>query len=373
MIDMTTEYIEAKHLKDVQKTMMTCTFCGFCKSVCPVFEDIGWDSSVARGRIIQSYGLLQKELPADPSVVENIYQCTTCKDCERRCPSSIEVVDVVERCRKDLVENGIMLPQHRRVVENILTYGNPYGEKKSVVETLGLKPRNAEVGYFVGCTSAYRNRNIADATLSILKKLGEDFTLVDESCCGSVMQRVGWNDEDVVAIMEKNVKAVEDTGVDEMIFSCAGCYRMFKEEYPKFVKVNFKVRHVSEFLADKDLKLAPLKKTVTYHDPCHLGRHCHVYDAPRKVLATIPDVNFREMARYADTARCCGGGGGVRSAYPDLSGKVAGRRVAEAEFAELLVTACPFCVNNLKVGKDAIGSKVEIKDLVEIVDPLLSG
>jgi Fe-S oxidoreductase len=187
------------------------------------------------------------------------------------------------------------------------------------------------------------------------------------------MQRVGWNEKDLVALMEKNVKAIEDTGVDEAVFSCAGCYRMFKEEYPKFVKVGFKVRHVSEFLAERELNLAPLKRTVTYHDPCHLGRHCHVYDAPRKVLAEIPGAYFKEMARHGDTARCCGGGGGVRSAYPELSAKVAGRRVAEAEFAELLVTACPFCVNNLKVARDEIGSKVEIKDLVEIIDPLLSG
>lgn len=366
------DVIEAQHLKHELKTMMTCTYCGFCKSVCPVFEDLGWDPSVARGRIILSYGLLQKEIPADASVVESLYQCTTCKDCERRCPSSIEVVDVVESARKDLVANDIMLPQHRKVIENIQRYGNPYGEQRSVLETFGAKPRSAEVGYFIGCTSAYRNRRIADATLSILNKTGADFTLVDEVCCGSVMQRVGWNEEDLVSLMERNVKAIEDAGVDEMIFSCSGCYRMFKQEYPKHVDVSFKVRHVSEFLADADLSLASLKKRATYHDPCHLGRHSGVYDAPRKVLARIPDLEFREMPRAKDTARCCGGGGGVRSAYPELSGKIAGRRVAEAEFADLMVTTCPFCVSNLKVGKDAIGSKVEIVDLVELVDPLLS-
>ena len=100
------DYIEAENLREAKKTMMTCTYCGFCKSVCPVFEGIGWDPSVARGRMILSYGLLQKDIPADESVVENLYQCTTCKDCERRCPSNIEVVEVVERARKDLVAAG---------------------------------------------------------------------------------------------------------------------------------------------------------------------------------------------------------------------------------------------------------------------------
>ena len=372
MIDMADlDYIEAKHLDKMRKALMTCTYCGFCKSVCPVFEDIKWDSSVARGRAILAYGLLNKDIPADDSVIENIYQCTTCKDCERRCPSNIEVVDIVENCRRDLVAAGKMLPKHRRVVDSIVKLGNPYGEKRSVVETLGKDPRRAKVGYFVGCTSAYRNRSIADATLSILEKSGVDYTLVDEVCCGSVMQRVGWNENDLSSLMERNIKAIEETGVDEVIFSCAGCFRMFKEEYPKHVEVPFEVLHVSEFLADRELKLSPLAKKVTYHDPCHLGRHCDVYDPPRRLLSKVPDLDLKEMPRSKDTSRCCGGGGGVRSAYPELSGDIAAERVREAEIADVLVTSCPFCVNNLRFGCEATGSKIDILDLVELIEPLI--
>jgi Fe-S oxidoreductase len=111
------DYIETENLKHAKKTMMTCTYCGFCKSVCPVFEGIGWESSVARGRMILAYGLLQKDIPADESVIENLFQCTTCRDCERRCPSNIEVVDVVERARKDLVAAGKMLPTETRTAK----------------------------------------------------------------------------------------------------------------------------------------------------------------------------------------------------------------------------------------------------------------
>jgi Fe-S oxidoreductase len=366
-----TGYIDAKNLEGSKQEMMTCTMCGFCKSVCPAFEGVGWDRGVARGRMVLAYGLLRKDIPADESVVEALYQCTTCKDCERRCPSKIKVVDVVEAARRDLVENGTMLPAHRKVVDNVLRYGNPYGEKSTVAEVLGQKTKEAEIGYFVGCTSAYRNPNIARATISILNKLGEDYTLLDEKCCGSVMQRVGWKDEEVVAQMERNVKAIADQGIDEAVFSCAGCFRMFKEEYPKRIDVPFKVRHVSEFLADRDIKPSALNKKVTYHDPCHLGRHSGVYKAPRSVLAKIPGIEFKEMTRNSETARCCGGGGGVRSAYPELSESIAAKRVEEASFAEVLVTSCPFCVNNLKVGKDRCGSKVEVMDLVELVEPLL--
>jgi Fe-S oxidoreductase len=365
------DFIDAKHLEKMRKALMTCTYCGFCKSVCPVFDDVRWDPSVARGRNILAYGLLNKDIPADESVIEYIYQCTTCKDCERRCPSNIEVVDIVENCRKDLVENDKILPNHRRIVDNIIKFGNPYAEEKSVAQKLGKEPRHAKVGYFVGCTSAYRNQSTADATLSILEKAGVDYTLLDEVCCGSVMQRVGWNEEDLVDLMERNLKAIADLGVEEVIFSCAGCYRMFKEEYPKFVDVPFKVLHVSEFLADRDLKLKPLTKSVTYHDPCHLGRHCEVYEAPRELLSKIPEIDLKEMPRNRDTSRCCGGGGGVRSAYPELSGDIAGGRVKEAEIADILVTSCPFCVNNLKLGCEKVGSDIEVMDLVELIESLL--
>jgi Fe-S oxidoreductase len=365
------DHIDAKNLREVKKEMMTCTMCGFCKSVCPVFEDIGWDPGVARGRVILAYGLMQKELPADPSVIEALYQCTTCKDCERRCPSKVRVVDVVERARRDLVNAGKIMPSHRKVVDNILSFGNPYGDKRSVPEVFGQTPKKARIGYFIGCTSAYRNPGAAKATISIMTKLGEDFTLLNETCCGSVMERVGWSEEDVVKQMERNVQAIVDQGVEEVVCSCAGCYRMFKEEYPKHVTVPFKVRHVSEYLADKDLKLKTLQKKITYHDPCHLGRHSGVYKAPRAVLAKVPGAEFKEMPRNSAEARCCGGGGGVRSAYPELSEQIAGKRVTEANFADVLVTSCPFCVTNLKVGKDRTKAKVEIVDLVEFIDPLL--
>ncbi|MCX6650235.1 MAG: (Fe-S)-binding protein [Methanomassiliicoccales archaeon] len=364
------ETIDAPNLRKMRKELMTCTYCGFCKSVCPPFQKVGWDPSVARGRMVLAYGLLQKEIPADPSVLEYLYQCTTCKDCERRCPSKISVVDVVESARRDLVAAGHMLPRHKTIVEKVERTGNAYGEGKDVPETLGSKPHKAKVSYFVGCTATYRDRALADSTISILNKLGEDYTLLDEVCCGSVLQRIGVDEDEVEKLWERNVKAIRSLGVEKVIFSCAGCYRMFKEEYPKRFDLGFEVQHVTEYLAGKDLKLRPLKATVTYHDPCHLGRHCGVYDAPRQVLQKIPDIQFKEMPRNRDTAACCGGGGGVRSAYPDLSKAIAGRRVEEAAFADLLVTTCPFCVNNLKAGAEGKDAP-EIVDLVQLVDRLL--
>ncbi len=356
-------------LEEVRKAVNCCTMCGFCKSVCPSFKSIGWDSALSRGRIVLTYGLLTGDLQPDESLVRNMYTCTTCADCVRRCPSKVEIVDIIEMCRADLVKAGCILPKHKAMCENILADGNPFGEKQSREEALGKKPHAAKVGYFAGCTATYRSKETARATMSILDKLGVDFTTLDETCCGSVMQRVGWPQDDVTELMKRNVEAIKAMGVETLVLSCAGCYRMFKMEYPKYVDVPFEVLHITEFLARQDLKLKPMSGVVTYHDPCHLGRHCGVYEPPREVIAKIPGIEFREMDFNRKTSHCCGGGGGVRSAYPEESRDIAGTRLDEASFADVIITTCPFCVNNLDAAKG--DRKVQVRDLVEIVDELL--
>ena len=340
-------------LEEVRKAVNCCTMCGFCKSVCPSFKSIGWDSALSRGRIVLTYGLLTGDLQPDESLVRNMYTCTTCADCVRRCPSKVEIVDIIEMCRADLVKAGCILPKHKAMCENILADGNPFGEKQSREEALGKKPHAAKVGYFAGCTATYRSKETARATMSILDKLGVDYTTLDETCCGSVMQRVGWPQEDVTKLMQKNVEAIKAMGVETLVLSCAGCYRMFKIEYPKYVDVPFEVLHITEYLARMDLKLKPMSGVVTYHDPCHLGR----------------GIEFKEMDFNRKTSHCCGGGGGVRSAYPEESMDIASTRLDEASFADVIITTCPFCVNNLDAAKG--DRKIQVRDLVEIIDELL--
>jgi Fe-S oxidoreductase len=252
-----------------------------------------------------------------------------------------------------------------------MKYGNPYGETEKRGEKFGKIPKKAKVGFFIGCTPAYRNQNIAKTTMSILDKLGVDYTVIDEVCCGSPLQRVGGNDEDIKKLVDHNLDSVEELGIETLIFSCAGCYNMFKNHYPDFRDFKFTPMHITEFLAQRDLPLKPLQKTITYHDPCHLGRHAKVYDAPRRIIAMIPKAKFKEMELNREMARCCGGGGGLRSGYPDISKRMAGRRVEDAKFADLILTSCPFCVNNLIFGKELTDNDIEIKDIVELVDELL--
>ncbi len=363
-------YINAERARKLEKEMLTCTFCGFCKSVCPYFEDNQWDPSVARGKVILAYGLGRKEIPADDSVVERLYQCTTCKDCERRCPSNIKVVDIVESARADLVAAGLALPAHKKVIENIRKTKNPYGETAPV--DLGGPRKKADIGYFVGCTAMYRQPEIARHAISLLRKLNVDFTLVDEVCCGSTLQRIGASERDMTRLIKANVESAKKLGVKKMLFTCAGCMRMFKEQYPKYMDLGFEVEHLVQFLARQDLKLRPFPKRITYHDPCHIGRHLKIYEEPRKVISMIPEAKFVELTENKDSARCCGGGGGVRSADPKAAQRIASRRVKSAsEIADIMVTSCPFCVSNLRFGNELIKVDIEIKDISELVDDLM--
>ena len=219
--------------------------------------------------------------------------------------------------------------------------------------------------YFRGCTAREKLNSISKATERILKAAKINYeTLEDEQCCGSVLLRTGFVD-DAIEQMKSNLKDFEGKTI---VTSCSGCYKTLKEDYKKYLGVDLKVIHISQLLeqlikenrinlkGNKDLK-------VTYHDSCHLGRHAGEYEAPRNVIQSIS--NLVEMENNKENARCCGSGGGVKSAYGELSNSIAQLRIKEAEDtdADLVVSACPFCKLNLSQNSD----NLEILDLSEFV------
>jgi len=160
------------------------------------------------------------------------------------------------------------------------------------------------------------------------------------------------------------------------LFACSGCFRAAEVDWPRLIgkKLPFEVIHITEFLADliKQDKIKwekSINKTITYHDPCHLGRHVGVFDAPRYVLSHIPGVKFIEMDRNKDFQRCCGAGGGVKAGIPDLAIAVASSRVQDAlaTHADILASACPFCKRNLMDGRDALNAHIEVEDVIVLV------
>ncbi len=211
--------------------------------------------------------------------------------------------------------------------------------------------------YFRGCTARQRETSIVDSTEKLLKLADVDYkTLEDEKCCGSVLLRTGFID-DAQNQIKKNTKELSG---ELVLTSCAGCYNTLKNDYE-----GLNVIHISEFINQliDEGKLSFDKKdfNVTYHDPCHLSRHCHVLSPPREVIANV--ANLVEMDNHHENSLCCGAGGGVKSAYPDLALGMSKLRIDQAKKTDsnILITSCPFCKVNLK------NEDVEVLDLTEFL------
>ncbi|HEA71066.1 MAG TPA: (Fe-S)-binding protein, partial [archaeon] len=212
---------------------------------------------------------------------------------------------------------------------------------------------------------------VAIATAKIFNKLGVDFSVFGEHevCCGSVGMRSG-DRKSFGKVAEKNAELFKGRGIKRIVTSCAGCYRTFKKDYRERLG-DIEIVHTVEFLRDiinnKDIKLKNLDIKTTYHDPCHLGRHMNVYEAPRDLLNKIS--NLTEMKTNRVGAMCCGAGGGVKKGFPELSMEIAKNRVKEAEDtgAEYLVSTCPFCWRNLNDAIVSTGSNLKMVDLVELL------
>ncbi|NVM53319.1 MAG: (Fe-S)-binding protein [Candidatus Helarchaeota archaeon] len=313
---------------------------------------------------------------------------STCGNCTAQCELEVSdhILEIIETLRAEAVRQGIGPLESQKVFEEaIAAEHNPYKELHAkraswIVESLKLKD-TADVLYFVGCTSSYRESEIATDMLDLLMKMDVAVTVSsDEWCCGSPLIRTGQL-KLVKELAEHNMEMIKNIGAKDVVFSCAGCYRTFKEDYePILGKVpEFGLYHVTDFIVklieEGKIKFKegdPVK--ITYHDPCHIGRHCGIYDSPRKVLKAIPGIELVEMKRNKENAWCCGAGGGVKSGFRDWAVEIASERIKEAEEtgAEILVSSCPFCKRNLMDAIKATGSKLKFMDITELVNSRIS-
>ena len=211
--------------------------------------------------------------------------------------------------------------------------------------------------YFRGCTAREKQTNIQKATEFLLNTAGIDYHILDdEKCCGSVLLRTGFESE----AKEQIKRNAEIFNKEKILTSCAGCYKTLKEDYE-----DLDVIHISQLLDEliRDGKLDFTKKDldVTYHDSCHLGRHLNVFDEPREVIESV--ANLVEMENIRENSLCCGAGGGVKSAYPEIANQMASSRIAQAKDTdcEILITSCPFCKLNLE------NDDLEVLDLTEFL------
>ena len=302
---------------------------------------------------------LSSGLPADKDVLDSLNTCTTCGICTENCPAGVNPPDLIENARRELVSAGRMTREQADLSKNIFESGNTFGDPRdrlSWLQDRSLLKKKAEYVYFVGCMNSYRNTETAARTFALLSRFGATL-LPAEQCCGSPLLRTGF---DARRFVDENSRQIEEIGAGTVITGCAGCYTTLKKNYAR----QFQVVSVSEFLAEhiSELNIKPLDLTVTYHDPCHLGRHNEIYEQPRRVIEAI--CRLKEMKTSGKAARCCGGGGGVRAGYRDLSLQMARRRLQDVpDGVDYIVTSCPLCIRNLR---DA-GAGEKVIDLVDLV------
>jgi heterodisulfide reductase subunit D len=392
---------------------------GMLKS-CPSGINYEWEGYWNAGRVWIARGLLEGTLKPSEAVRDAIYPCNTCGNCSTQCENWIDTVGIIEAVRATLIEAGIPLQdKHALVKAYTAERDNPYNREKEKRmdwakndEDLApqLNKEDVKYAYFTGCTASYNQTSIAVATTRLLKKMGLDFAIrEDEVCCGSPFFRVGEIDF-AKGLMNRNLEYFGN--YEQVIYSCAGCYRTMSIDYTKHTgkPLPWKPVHAMEIIAkaiaDGNITIKGNPelegKTLTYHDPCHIGRHIFLerkhalmnkstnimadyrqlrdikskwFEVPRTILKAICEASgatFVEFYRNMEESFCCGAGGGVRSQYADFSLKTASLRLDEAEAikADIVTTECPFCWRNLDDANTKYNHGLKVMGILEMLDQL---
>jgi Fe-S oxidoreductase len=359
-----------------------CYQCGMCDTVCP------WNRvrTFSMRKLIRqaTFGLTEIEN-------EEIWRCTTCGKCPQRCPRGVGIIEVGVASRRMATEFGVFpnsVKPIRGISSSLTGEGNPLNEARAKranwTEGLSVKTftEGMEILYFPCCYLSYdaRLKKVAKATASILIKAGVDFGILGaaENCCGESIRKTG--DEDLFKrLARENIKTFIDNGVKKILVSSPHCYHAFKNEYAEF-KVNFEVVHISQYLLElmetgRLMISKEYAKKIAYHDPCYLGRHNGLYDPPRDSLKKIGGVELKEMPDSRVDSLCCGGGGGRIWMETPKGERFCDLRLEQAvgAGAEILATACPYCITNFEDSRmnRQDSDSIAVKDITEIIQEVI--
>jgi Fe-S oxidoreductase len=355
-----------------------CFQCGLCDTVCP------WNRvrNFSMRKIVRQATFGMTEIEND-----DIWLCTTCGRCPQQCPRDVKQIDSVVALRRVATEYGVFpksVAPVRTIRGSLVGEGNTLGEERvkrgewATGLSVSAFSEGMDVLYFPGCYPSYdpRLKKVAAATAKILNKAGVDFGILGEkeNCCGESIRKTG-DEELFKRLARENIKAFIDNGVKKILVSSPHCYHTFKNEYPEFM-VEFEVMHITQYLFqlihEGRLELSnEYKKRITYHDPCYLGRHNGIYDEPREVLNKVRGLELREMPDSREDSLCCGGGGGRVWMETEKGERFSDLRIEQAMVvgAEVLVTACPYCITMFEDSRLTmdVAEKIEIKDITEII------
>jgi len=358
------------------ETLNWCMQCGLCTNLCPWRLVPGETSEHFNIRHMQRLGQMGME---GFEAEEVLFACSTCSMCQSNCPRGVKIVDNVRAMRSSIVGAGMAPANLRPILGSTHAQGNPWSgprEKRTEwQEGLDVPSFGPDKEYFlfVCCHSCYdpRSTKVAKSIARLLQHAGVSFGVIgaEESCCGESVRKLG-DEELFQKLAQANIELFNGKGVKKIITTSPHCLWTFKNEYPE-LGGQWELIHYTELLQQlmMDGKLAfpkALGKKVAFHDPCYLGRHSQIYDAPRELLGATPEVQVKELSRCRELSLCCAGGGGRIWAEAPMGERFGELRITDAvaQGAEVLTTSCPYCLNMLT---DACKS-LDKQDVLEITE-----
>jgi len=359
----------------VGDTFLSCLQCGTCTGLCP------WDPiSAIRPRQVMRQ--LTLDTATEEAVDRAVWNCVTCNQCGVHCPRGIDIVEVMTSVRSLNIEQGVVPERFRLLLDELEQNGNPWGgarEDRTVwtgdLDIPDFQP-DQDIHLFTCCTTAYDPVSAAAgrALPQLLEAAGVSAGTLGtrESCCGDPAHRLG-AEETAMEMARRNTQLFSEAGVRRILVSSPHCFDTFTKRYPG---LDAEIIHYTVFL-DRLLeegRLTPagaVPSVVTYHDPCYLGRHNGVFEAPRRILRSIPGLELVEMPHNREDSLCCGGGGGgvwSDRAPGERFGVVRIREALETG-AGIITTACPYCIRLLNEAVVELGvtERIAVRDLAELL------
>jgi heterodisulfide reductase subunit D len=360
-----------------------CAKCGICLAQCPVYKESLLEKASPRGKI-QLAKFYKEGRGALTEGYRGIYgQCLLCGACATVCPTGMKAHEIVLGMREEIVrergldDRGSGLVTSIQRSHNISREDNEergeWREELKGLPGLRVEREQAEVAYFVGCVASFfpMVQKIPQNMTRILHRAGVDFTLLggEEWCCGFPLLAAGAPAK-MQEMIQHNSEAIRRLGAEKVLFSCPSCYRTWKEHYNTTIVLQHTADCLLELIQSGRLHLKPLAPVhVVYHDSCDLGRHGGVYDAPRKVIQSIPGVTLVELERNRAGSLCCGGGGNLETVSPELAGRLARAKIEEIQQsgADVVVTACQQCVRTIASSARRQRLNLKVMDISELV------
>ena len=368
--------------KDMANEFDQCIKCGLCMATCPVCKELLLEKYTPRGKIQLARYYGQGKLDLSDHCRDIFAECLLCGACTVTCPSGVDLNKVFISMREETAKERGLHHNMEEVVRSLVVNHNISDEDNSEraewrdylkgLPDHGYQKDKAEVVYFVGCVASFfpMVQSIPQVLVRILESAHVDFTILggEEWCCGFPLIGAGVP-EKAQEMMEHNLEKVKALGAKKVVFSCPSCHRTWKEHYDTDLELFHSTQLIERLIEDGVIPLREVNTTVTYHDPCDLGRNGGVYDAPRKILKSIPGLTLAELENNRAQSVCCGGGGNLEMADSGLSETVAQKKIEEIQRtrAKTIVTSCQQCVRTIKTRVRRQKADLSVLDITELV------